>query len=534
MKMIRIMNMENDQTLKITVDTIVDSLFNYGVKLFHDQYKEAYMSTDGTGKNVLQLRSRLFEEWIGHYCFESFNKVVNPEIIGKLTNTLAGIALFDKEMIELSIRTNFKEGVLWYDLGVGVVAIGTPGWTVFDDPLVLFKRLQHQKEQVRPIESEDINLLLNYVNLKSDDDKLLFQVYLIAAFIPGFPHPLLILHGPQGSGKTTPLRVLKELIDPSQLQGLSPPTKPDDFVHVASKHYFLFYDNLSSMPGWLSDTLARASTGDGFSKRALYTNDDDIIYNFQRVIAINGINQVVTRSDLLDRSLLLNLERISDGKRIEESIYWEAFNNDKPSMLGAIFTVIAKALELHPKIQLDSFPRMADFYRWGCAITEAMGQPKEKFMQAYEANVNNQHDEAIEASPVALAIISLMNNQESWEGTPTELLNKLNDLIDTPLHARSAGLPQHPNWLSRNLTQLQPDLLAHGITVERLDTARPRKIIVRKELKHTVDTVLMTSSNVENTEKIFGNVEILKDFDDPFKKRQYDNTDSKNQKSLES
>ncbi len=524
--------MKNDRSPKNSVDQIVVALLESGVKLFHDQYKETYISTDGTGKNVLPMHSRLCNEWLGHYCYSSLGKVVSVDVLTKITNTLSGMALFDGELIELQIRAVRQNSMIWYDLGEGAVLISDNVWSTFPDPSILFKRFAHQKSQIIPVEADNINLIRNYVNLRSDDDYLLFLVYLIAAFIPGFPHPLLVLHGSQGSGKTTPMKVMKDLIDPSRLQGLPPPSKPEDFVHVASKHYFLFFDNLSFMPSWLSDTLARAVTGDGFSKRALYSNDDDVIYNFQRTVAINGINQVVTRSDLLDRSVLLNLERIPDDKRIEESVFWQDFNNDKASILGSIFTVLGRALGLQPKVKLDKLPRMADFYRWGCAITEALGQPKEKFMHAYDTNINNQHDEAIEASPVALAVILLMERQESWEGTATDLLNKLNTLVDTPLYARSAGLPQHSNWLSRNLTALQPNLLAHGIVVERKDTARPRKIIIRKDSNFTVGAD--ESSDLGVIEDIFGSVETLTDTESPFNNRQQDDTDGKKIKPTDS
>ncbi len=522
--------MENNQLPKPTVDSIVTSLVESGIKLFHDQYREPYLSTDGTGKNVLPIRSQICREWLGHYCYGTLGKVVGTDVLTKITNTLSGMALFDGELIELQIRAVRQNSMIWYDLGEGAVVIGAKVWSVFPDPAILFKRFPHQKGQVEPVESDDINLIRNYVNLQNPDDYLLFLIYLVAAFIPGFPHPLLVLHGAQGSGKTTPMRVLKELIDPSRLQGLPAPAKPEDFVHVASKHYFLFFDNLSVMPLWLSDTLARAITGDGFSKRALYSNDDDVIYNFQRTIAINGINQVITRSDLLDRAILLNLERIPDNKRIEETVFWENFNNDKAKILGAIFTVLSHAIEIHPRIKLDKKPRMADFYRWGCAIAEALGEPKEKFMAAYDTNISNQNDEAIEASPVALAVIRLMENEESWEGTATELLDALNEVTGATLHAKAAGLPPHANWLSRNLTLLQPNLLAHGIVMERKDTARPRKIIITKNAHFTVDTDGL--SNLGVVEDTFGSVELVVDAEIPsFDERQYDSTDGKNSKT---
>ncbi|MGH9856591.1 MAG: hypothetical protein ACRD4B_01985, partial [Acidobacteriota bacterium] len=191
--------------------------------------------------------------------------------------------------------------------------------------------------------------------------------------------------------------------------------------------------------------------------------------------------------------------------------------------------VLGRALEIHPDIKLDRKPRMADFYRWGCAIAEALGKPKEKFMDAYDANIANQNDEAIEASPVALAVIRLMQYQDSWEGTATDLLGALNDVSDAALHAKAAGLPPHPNWLSRNLTLLQPNLLAHGIVMERKDTARPRKIIITKNANFTVDTDELSGLSV--IEDTFGAIDILTDAEIPFDDRQYDSTDSKNSKT---
>lgn len=495
---------------------IVEALNGGNAKLFHDQYQDTYLSPDGSGRSVLALRSRSFTDWLGRYCYVEFGQVLSSDVSTKVTNTLSGLALFGGSMIELQIRATKLDSSLWYDLGDSAVLVTPNHWEVLDRPKIIFKRLPHQNNQITPAESENIGRVLEYVNLKDEDDQLLFLVYLVAAFIPGFPHPLLIVHGAQGAGKTTPMRILKTLIDPSKLQGLPPPSKPDDFVHVAAKHYFLFYDNLSAMPAWLSDTLARACTGDSFSKRALYTDDDDVIYSFQRTIAINGINQVVTRSDLLDRSVLLNLERIPEDKRIEESVFWESFNKDKPEILGAIFAVLSRAIESYPDVQVDKLPRMADFYRWGCAISIALGRPKEDFMRAYQANISNQHDEAIESSPVAQAIIELMHGKQSWQGTPTELLDELNSLSETPLHAKNAGLPQHPNWLSRNLTTLQPNLFARGLLVERKDSARPRKIVI----KNTVATDVLSELSVVTD--IFG-----EQFDAPDVNSRYDDTDSK-------
>ena len=306
------------------------------------------------------------------------------------------------------------------------------------------------------------------------------MVFTVAAFIPDFPHPLLVLHGAQGASKTTVLRLLKMLIDPSVLKTLSAPDGQREFVQMASHHVFFFLDNLSSLPGWLSDSLARASTGDGFSKRELFSDDDDIIYSFQRTIGLNGINLVVEKADLLDRSILLGLERIPRQQRREEQEFWEKFEQVKPSLLGAIFTAVSGALRYYPEISLSSYPRMADFTRWGCAIARALGYDQQEFLDAYYANISTQSEAAIDASPVGIALLSFMQDKEEWNGTATELLELLEREADTlKINTKASQWPKDPSWLSRRVQVILPNLQEQGLKVIKDDTARPKRITLQ-------------------------------------------------------
>jgi hypothetical protein len=51
----------------------------------------------------------------------------------------------------------------------------------------------------------------------------------------------------------------------------------------------LAFDNVSGLPGWISDTLCRLSTGDGFAVRQLYTDHDEVLFEATRPIFLNGI-----------------------------------------------------------------------------------------------------------------------------------------------------------------------------------------------------------------------------------------------------
>ena len=483
-KLIEAISANSDE--KLTADSLVESILNSGVVLFHDQYEVAYMSLDGTGRDIYRIKSDKGKLWIQNYAYTNHCQVIGSDILKRATQTLEGQAIFGSDEHKLHVRVFSNDDGLLYDLGKSAVLINPSGWEIIDKPPIVFKRFSHHKPQVNPIKNGDVKLLFKYINIADKDSRLLLLAYVISSFIPNFPHPLLILYGPQGAGKTTPMMVMKSLIDPSaMITGSSAPTKYEELIQILSHHAFIFFDNLSKMPEWFSDALARAATGDSFSKRELYSDDDDVIYHIQLPIALNGINQVVYKSDLLDRSILLELERISPKKRKEYQAFWSEFEKDQPAILGGIFDVLAKAMKLYPNVKLSKLPRMADFARWGYAITEAAGFKGEDFIKAYSKNIDTQHEEAIYASPVAQTILALMEDRLEWHGTPAELYKVLQAIATNELELGSSkGWPTDAARLSKALSIILPNLQAKGIYLDR-KRSKERLITITKT---TVDT----------------------------------------------
>jgi hypothetical protein len=474
---------------------LVEAIEASGAILFHDQYNEPHIAYDGTGSNVSKVNSSIARLWLVHYGHTQLGKVPSSDAVNRALETLAARAHFDGEQNALEVRSVYNKEGLWYDLGGRAVHVTPEQWEVTERPPIIFRRFSHQKPQVMPRHGGDLRTILKYINITDEAERLLFLVYVVAAFIPDYPHPLLILHGIQGAGKTTPMVLMKDLIDPSALrEGFSLPSKESEFAQIANHHYFLFFDNLSTMPEAFSDTLARAVTGGSFSKRGLYTDDDDVIYRFQRTIALNSVNQVVYKSDLLDRSILLHLDRIADDKRKPSQLFWSEFEHDLPDILGAIFDVLVKALSLHPTLKLDKSPRMSDFLHWGYAIAEAAGYSGEAFTQAYYANIVTQHDEAIEANPVAQAIMEFIKDQEAWTGTPSELHSLLTPIAFRLGISQSRGWPKDAPRLGRVLEILTPNLAAKGIALER-SRAQQRLITITNTTVVTDVTVVTPVKN---------------------------------------
>ncbi len=452
---------------------------------FYDQFDEPHAVLPDIQGQVFKIRSKAFRRWLAHTAWRKLGQVFSAEIVQTAIQVLEGKARFEGSRVELQVRVAWHEGSLYYDLGDGRAVRVAPGdWQVVERTPILFRRLAHQKPQATPVPGGDLRLFLALVNLHEEGPNkgrgLLLLVWLVAALIPGFPHPPLVAHGPQGAAKSSLFRLIKELLDPSAIQTLSPADNLRELVLQAAHHWFIPIDNLSTLSEWMSDALSRACTGDGFSKRELFTDTDEVILAFRRIIGLNGINLVVDKPDLLDRSILLGLERIPEDRRMGEAELWSRFDQAKPVLLGAMFDALARALRIEPGVKLLLLPRMADFTRWGVAVAQALGFEEEEFLSAYRQAIAAQHNEAITASLVAQAVVSLMENCEQWQGKPSELLATLGEAAERlRIDTRSRGWPKDPNWVWRRLREVQTNLEAIGFRIERSERA-DRLIVIRK------------------------------------------------------
>jgi hypothetical protein len=80
-------------------------------------------------------------------------------------------------------------------------------------------------------------------------------------------------------------------------------------------------------------------------------------------------------------------------------------------------------------VELFSCPAWQNFASGGTAAEEGLGMEPGEFMEAYAAapGVNQL---AMEADPVAVAVVKLMEGRNEWIGTAGELLRELGKLVD--------------------------------------------------------------------------------------------------------
>lgn len=440
--------MKKREVLRLPTDGFVRDVATNN-KLFHDQFGEAYIAIGGKGSEILRLRSCEFMGWLNTYAYSNYSGVImKNNQATDIKRALEGFALCGEDSeICLEPRVRKIKNEIWYDLGKEAVCVSDKGWKIVKEPPIIFRRYGHQKAQVKPVKGGDIQLFRKFTNITDDSDWNLFLAFAVATLIPDIPKPVLVINGSQGAGKSTPMRMLKDLADPSQLVSAGKITGEKELARLANRHSLLFFDNLSFLEKDNSDVLCRLITGDGFSKRRLYSDDDEVIYNYRRPIMLNGINNFITQADLLDRALILNVERISEDKRLTEVELWGKFEKEKPLILGAMFAILSKAMQIFPETPTSGLPRMADFGRWGCAIYSAINdKPFTEFQKILSGNKERQIEESIEADPVAMVAKYLANNGIRVKFTAHDFLegydsNKKSDVPDSIKYAA-----EHTYW----------------------------------------------------------------------------------------
>jgi hypothetical protein len=439
-----------------------------GAEFFHTGDGDTFATIPVNGhRETWALKSRGFRDWLSKCFYESEGSIPHSQAMQDALNTLQGLARHDGQEFEVYTRLATKDGCVWLDLcdeEWRVVKISAGGWDVVRDVSVKFRRTRGMRALPLPMRGESISLLRDLLNV-TDTDWVLLVSWLVTAYRPGFPFPVLVIHGEQGSAKSTLSKMLRELIDPNKAALRSEQRDERDLMLAATNSWIVALDNLSRLPVWLSDALCRLSTGGAFATRTLYENDEETIFEAMRPIIINGIEELTTRSDLLDRSVIIHLPAIPPERRKTEAEVWREFEFVRPFVLGSILDGVSQALSKIDSIQLEQKPRMADFALWATAAEESFGLKSGAFISAFMGNRENANELALEASPIAATLVDFIQKQGSWTGKPSDLLEELNHCAGEETK-RQQGWPKRSNTLSGAIKRIAPNLRTVGIEYE--------------------------------------------------------------------
>jgi hypothetical protein len=489
-----------------------DALIRLGetAEYFTNDLQEPYAAVShASHTEVIPVKSGRFKLYLTKLFFEEKTTAPSSESLQKALNVLEMKAIFSDCERTLQRRVAQHEGDFYYDLADSLwqaVKISAGQTGIDKQPPILFTRAKNTKTQVAPdftSTPQSLPALLNkHFRLKDHNGYTLLAVYLVSCYIPSIFHPILVLHGEKGSSKSTAMRMIKSLVDPAIQDLLSMPTSKQDMVLILANNYMPCFDNLDSLSIDKSDLLCMAATGGAFSKRTLYSDADETILRFLRCVVLNGISLVATRPDLLDRSILQELERIPRDERKTEAEVWRTFEEDKAKILGSIFNTLAQAMKVQPSLHLTQTGRMADFTVWGYAIAEAMGIGGDAFLKVYLGNQEAANDEALSSHPVAAAVMALLANCPSWSGSVSTLLTELERIAERErINTRIKTWPAEASVLSKRLKEIKSNLEEIGIYYEIRHTGKCKKIQIEKRNANVDDNKISTFRVLKSSSK---------------------------------
>ena len=438
------------------------------VELYCDG-EEAYADVliDGH-RETMPVRSRGFNRWLRKRYRDETGRGSPQEALTHAVENLDAEAAWAAQR-RVHIRTASHYGRLYIDLGDDswrVVEIDAGGWRILSGPQeVRFRRTTTMKSLPVPVKGDStqgINALRGFLNV-GEGDFVLCIAWLLASLRDTGPYPILALTGEHGAAKSTAARLILSLVDPARPPTRGVPRDERDVVIAARNRHVLALDNLSGLPTWLSDTLCRLSTGEGYLTRALYTDDAEVVFEAQRPAILNGIENPSVRGDLADRSIIIRLAPIADTARRTESELMDAFEEVRPRIFGALLDGLSEGLRRYGSVNLGRLPRMADFCRWAVACEGAYWSPG-TFLATYDDAQASATEDVVEDSPIWPALRQFLEVSPDFDGTATELLNQIGTYKQDDKNPR--GWPSTGAAMGKQLMRLAPSLRKLGYTAD--------------------------------------------------------------------
>lgn len=415
---------------------------------------------DGT-RITYALSGTEFRRWLIWRLDQEHTRVASRDALRQVIDVLEARAMHGSTIYPVYLRVGKWGDRLYLDLGRddwAVVEIDGSGWRITTDPPVRFVRPPSLKPLPLPQREGDLRDLLEHLNVTPQALPLVITWAVNAISDPAADRLGAWLSGSEGAGKTTIMRRLRDLIDPAT--GRSPRSVPDDrdmAAHVGGR-WAITIDNVSTLTADQSDALCCLSTGGGFTHRRLHTDGDEFIREFKRPWVANGLVPLMHRGDLASRTLVIECitpDELVDLPELDQR--WDAAH---PRLLGALLDCLSRSLAVTPMDRVNH--RIGGLSAIAMAVDTALRLEPGTTRKAIEGTRQHAQDAVIDASPVAIALLELLEQRQQFTGTVGELLAALDNSADEKTK-KLKSWPQSPQALRSQVIRLRSVLATQGV-----------------------------------------------------------------------
>lgn len=435
---------------------------------FHTSGGELYVTVPvGDHRETYPVDSKDFRQWLQYRYYSKRKRTPPKNALTEVVESIEAVARYEGPTYPVHRRYACSNGTAYLDLANGngeVIEITPDGYKVIQCPdNIKFISSNGQLPLPYP---EDGNLeeLKDFVSVSDDRAWVLLIAGLLGCLMPGGSYWVVLLQAGHGSGKTTSLRFLRQIIDPSTADVRAMPRDEHSLLLAARAGLMVCLDNASTLQPWQLDAICRLATGAGMGSRKLYSQDDEHLLSAKSPVFVTAIDDVAVRADFLSRCLAVGCGSIDREARLPEAELTAAFEKARPRLLGALCKAVSVGLKKLPTTQPKQLPRMADAYKWICACEPGLGWKPGTFERSY-AEAEQTISEAVLQSPVAAALRAMLKKEKEWRGNAKELSQELLKYVDSSM--LTDGWPSSPTAMGMAVQRLASNLRDTGIRVEQ-------------------------------------------------------------------
>lgn len=454
--------------------------------MYRTKNERAYIRIQQDGhSSVVEIRSAAFKRFATMAYYNLHETPPYSNAVQETIDLLEAMALTRGEKREVFVRRAFHEGKIYVDMAndaYQVVEIDADGWRVIDqgECPVLFRRAAGMLPLPVPEQGGSVDGLKELLNYGTDDQLTLMTAFIIGAYHPNGPYTTLVLNGEPGSAKTSTARVIREFIDPHETPVQKNIRDTKDIMVRAENTAILALDNISGMSREVSDVICGLNTGTADSTRTLFENSDITIHKAKIPVILNGMADLGSYEDLMQRSLIVDLPKLTEENTITEGEMKERLDAGSGRTMGGVLDAVSCALRRMDEVKLSHLPRMADFAKWVTAAEEALGWRDESFLSVYKQNRGIAVVSVIENNPVTSRIIA-MAEQESFNGTVTELLTRLNGAAAGSEDYQSQQWPRNAKRLGEIIKRTSDAIRSQGIEISTRRSEKGNVVSIKKK-----------------------------------------------------
>lgn len=282
------------------------------------------------------------------------------------------------------------------------IANGTEGVFFVDDPLwkpyayLGSRRLPDydgmlHRTVLRPLRFETSTNRSRDHHAVQEHYRTILSAWLLGCFFSSLmpTRPILVLTGPDGSGKSTVLRLILKLLfgSAADVDGVSE-ERPGEFRTLLLREKVVAIDNLDRVPGWLADDLASVCAGLRIKTRKPHAPAEVSYIRPDVSVAVASRTAALPRDDILDVAVLLPLQRGGRNKgELELLQRVQRRRNRLWSDLLRVLNLIVRAIRTGRPAP-GKPARMADWYAFVWTFSQAMG-----FEKAFESLMTHQDEQ---------------------------------------------------------------------------------------------------------------------------------------------